>query len=243
MQPPCIIFFGSRGSGKSCLINEILGHYILPTNSTIGTRRPIIIRCHRRPAAYWQNGQYYDLYAEFLHRPNLKFCGQDAIRQEIIDETYRITGNDTAICSLNICLDIYGCNFDDVMFVDLPGLSDAILPGQSSDTDQQLKKIVLEYACRIDTIRVAVYTPDENIESSSTTWVINKIKDEQNVIRVINKAESHARNIDWHYISRNCRNREVIDLFESIVDKMHFSTPEGWELKQSLQIRIDHCKK
>lgn len=63
------------------------------------------------------------LIREFLHLPGTKFFNFAEIREEIIRETERLTGNNKGISSKSINLRIYSPFVLNLTMVDLPGIT------------------------------------------------------------------------------------------------------------------------
>ncbi|KAI4369830.1 hypothetical protein MLD38_018233 [Melastoma candidum] len=66
-------------SGKSSVLESVVGKDFLPRGSGIVTRRPLVLQLHRI-----DEGKEY---AEFMHQPHKRFTDFAAVRQEISDET------------------------------------------------------------------------------------------------------------------------------------------------------------
>ncbi|XP_061357077.1 dynamin-related protein 12A isoform X3 [Gastrolobium bilobum] len=96
---PSIAVVGGQSSGKSSVLESIVGKDFLPRGSGIVTRRPLVLQLHKI-----DEGREY---AEFMHLPRKKFPDFAAVRQEIADETDRETGRTKGISSVPIHLSIY----------------------------------------------------------------------------------------------------------------------------------------
>ncbi|GFY90211.1 DYNAMIN-like 1B [Actinidia rufa] len=99
---PSIAVVGGQSSGKSSVLESIVGKDFLPRGSGIVTRRPLVLQLHRI-----DEGREY---AEFMHLPRKKFTDFAAVRKEIADETDRETGRTKQISSVPIHLSIYSPN-------------------------------------------------------------------------------------------------------------------------------------
>ena len=74
---PQIAVVGSQSSGKSSVLEALVGRDFLPRGSNIVTRRPLILQLVKtQPAA----GQYAE-WGEFLHAQGKRFYDFDRIRQ------------------------------------------------------------------------------------------------------------------------------------------------------------------
>ncbi|PKA48405.1 Dynamin-related protein 12A [Apostasia shenzhenica] len=99
---PSIAVVGGQSSGKSSVLESIVGKDFLPRGSGIVTRRPLVLQLHKI-----DEGREY---AEFLHLPRKKFTDFALVRKEIQDETDRETGRTKQISSVPIHLSIYSPN-------------------------------------------------------------------------------------------------------------------------------------
>lgn len=141
---PQIVVVGSQSSGKSSVLETIVGRDFLPRGSGIVTRRPLILQLIHTPArgdGPSMTGGYqvhqqdlptpsppYTEYAEFLHL-NRRFTDFDEIRREIEAETFRVAGQNKGVSKLPINLKIYGPGVLNLTLVDLPGLTKVSRPG------------------------------------------------------------------------------------------------------------------
>ncbi|CAL5382646.1 unnamed protein product [Camellia sinensis] len=105
-------------SGKSSMLESVVGKDFLPRGSGIVTRHPLVLQLHRI-----DEGREY---AEFIHLPKKKFTDLAAVRKEIADETDRET-------VVNLTL------------IDLPGLTKVAIDGQSESIVQDIENMVRSY--------------------------------------------------------------------------------------------------
>lgn len=123
---PQIVVVGGQSSGKSSVLEALVGRSFLPRGTGIVTRRPLVLQLYNTnncdptevteavppDAAEW---------GVFLHKPDQTFSNFDRIRQEIVDETDRLTGGNKGIDSKPIHLKIFSPNVLALTLVDLPG--------------------------------------------------------------------------------------------------------------------------
>ncbi|RYR54666.1 hypothetical protein Ahy_A06g029976 isoform A [Arachis hypogaea] len=100
---PSVAVVGGQSSGKSSVLESIVGRDFLPRGSGIVTRRPLVLQLHKLEGGSQE-------YAEFLHLPRRKFTDFSLVRQEIQDETDRVTGKTKQISPIPIHLSIYSPN-------------------------------------------------------------------------------------------------------------------------------------
>jgi hypothetical protein len=99
---PTVVVVGGQSSGKSSVLESIVGRDFLPRGSGIVTRRPLVLQLHKTDDKVE--------YAEFLHLPKKKFTDFAAVRREISEETDRITGRTRQISPVPIHLSVYSSN-------------------------------------------------------------------------------------------------------------------------------------
>lgn len=133
---PQITVLGSQSSGKSSVLENIVGRDFLPRGTGIVTRRPLVLQLINRPAGgkVLQNGDKptpgadgndtnANEWGEFLHLPGEKFHDFQKIREEIVRDTELKTGKNAGISPQPINLRIYSPNVLTLTLVDLPGLT------------------------------------------------------------------------------------------------------------------------
>jgi hypothetical protein len=99
---PTVVVVGGQSSGKSSVLESIVGRDFLPRGSGIVTRRPLVLQLHKTDDKVE--------YAEFLHLPKKRFTDFGAVRREISEETDRITGRTRQISPVPIHLSVYSSN-------------------------------------------------------------------------------------------------------------------------------------
>lgn len=131
------VVVGSQSSGKSSVLENIVGKDFLPRGSGIVTRRPLILQLINVPSERDdkpENDEVHiphtpasvggqDEWAEFLHMPSRKFRDFQDVKREIENETARIAGSNKGINRQPINLKIYSPHVLTLTLVDLPGLT------------------------------------------------------------------------------------------------------------------------
>ena len=89
IELPQIVVVGAQSTGKSSVLESIVGRDFLPRGSGIVTRCPLVLQLRR--IAKVEAGQIDQVkeYGEFLHSPENRFYDFDKIKQEIVDQTER----------------------------------------------------------------------------------------------------------------------------------------------------------
>ncbi|KAD3641450.1 hypothetical protein E3N88_30674 [Mikania micrantha] len=155
---PSIAVVGGQSSGKSSVLESVVGKDFLPRGSGIVTRRPLVLQLHKI-----DKGKEY---AEFLHRQSEKFYDFVAVRKEISDETDRETGQTKQISSVPIHLSIYSPNVVNLTLVDLPGLTKVAVDGQSEGIVQEIENMVRAYIQKPNCIILAISPANQDLATS-----------------------------------------------------------------------------
>ena len=77
VELPVVAVVGSQSSGKSSVLEALVGRDFLPRGSDICTRRPLLLQLVKI------DDKDGDEYGEFKHLPGKKFANFDEIRGEI----------------------------------------------------------------------------------------------------------------------------------------------------------------
>ncbi|KAH9084930.1 hypothetical protein Ae201684P_002162 [Aphanomyces euteiches] len=116
---PQIVVVGSQSSGKSSVLENIVGKDFLPRGSGIVTRRPLVLQLYNTDGGVTKDEEW----GEFNHLPNQKFHDFKKIREEIEKETDRMTGKNKGISNKPITLKVFSPFVLNLTLVDLPGPS------------------------------------------------------------------------------------------------------------------------
>ncbi|SPN97257.1 probable VpsA protein [Cephalotrichum gorgonifer] len=196
---PQIVVVGSQSSGKSSVLENIVGRDFLPRGSGIVTRRPLILQLINRPAT--QNGDdkvdgttdsaaNHDEWGEFLHIPGEKFYDFNKIRDEIDRETAAKVGRNAGISAAPINLRIYSPNVLNLTLVDLPGLTRVPVGDQPRDIERQIRDMVLKYISKPNAIILAVTAANVDLANSDGLKLGREVDPEgQRTIGVLTKVD------------------------------------------------------
>ncbi|KAH7576147.1 hypothetical protein ACOSP7_003732 [Xanthoceras sorbifolium] len=156
---PSVAVVGGQSSGKSSVLESIVGRDFLPRGSGIVTRRPLVLQLHKTEEGSQE-------YAEFLHLPRRKFTDFAQVRKEIADETDRVTGKTKQISPIPIHLSIYSPNVVNLTLIDLPGLTKVAVEGQSDTIVQDIESMVRSYVEKPNSIILAISPANQDIATS-----------------------------------------------------------------------------
>ncbi|KAJ5649271.1 Vacuolar protein sorting-associated protein 1 [Penicillium longicatenatum] len=197
---PQIAVVGSQSSGKSSVLENIVGRDFLPRGSGIVTRRPLILQLINKAATTQSNGDgklettdsesNVDEYGEFLHLPGEKFFDFNKIREEIVRETETKVGKNAGISPVPINLRIYSPNVLTLTLVDLPGLTKVPVGDQPKDIERQIKDMVLKYISKPNAIILAVTSANQDLANSDGLKLAREVDPEgQRTIGVLSKVD------------------------------------------------------
>jgi len=208
---PQIICIGAQSSGKSSIIESIIGKDFLPKGSGIVTRRPLILQLI--------NQKEGEDYCEFFLKPNEKIKDFSKVTKEIISQTEKIAGKEKLISDKPIIMKIFSSKLIDLTLVDLPGLVKVPLKGQPDNIDSQIKKIVLDFISNSNSIILAITPSNVDISNSDslkiarevdpyftrTLGVISKVDLVENYLEFVNIIKNNVYPLKYGYIGVICR--------------------------------------
>ncbi|KAI9787328.1 MAG: vacuolar protein sorting-associated protein 1 [Peltula sp. TS41687] len=199
---PQIVVVGSQSSGKSSVLENIVGRDFLPRGTGIVTRRPLVLQLINRPSSKPQangvteeikttdNESNPDEWGEFLHIPGQKFYDFNKIREEIVRETEAKTGRNAGISPAPINLRIYSPNVLTLTLVDLPGLTKVPVGDQPKDIERQIREMVLKQISKSNAIVLAVTAANTDLANSDGLNLAREVDPEgQRTIGVLTKVD------------------------------------------------------
>jgi len=181
---PQIVVVGGQSSGKSSVLEAIVGRSFLPRGHGIVTRRPLILQLYNTATnpvdslsdeeEYPQeeenvdpnNDALHEDWGEFLHLPGRKYYDFREIRTEIIRETERLTGNNKGIHPTPIHLKVYSPKVLALTLVDLPGMAKVAVGDQPDDIEDQIREMSLHYISNPNAIILAVTSANTDLANS-----------------------------------------------------------------------------
>ena len=174
------VVVGSQSSGKSSVLENIVGRDFLPRGSGIVTRRPLILQLINLPSERDDKPENDEVHvphtaasvagqgewAEFHHTPGQKFRDFAEVKREIENETARIAGSNKGINRQPINLKIYSPHVLSLTLVDLPGLTKVPIGDQPSDIEKQTRNLISEYIAKPNSVILAVSPANVDIVNS-----------------------------------------------------------------------------
>ncbi|CAN6458982.1 unnamed protein product [Victoria cruziana] len=191
---PQVAVVGSQSSGKSSVLEALVGRDFLPRGSDICTRRPLVLQLvhlPRRPDA-----EVYE-WGEFLHLPGKRFTDFSAIRREIQAETEKEAGSNKGVSDKQIRLKVFSPNVLNITLVDLPGITKVPVGDQPSDIEARIRTMILSYI-KHETCIILAVTPANSDLANSDALQMARIADPDGsrTIGVITKLDIMDRGTD-----------------------------------------------
>ncbi|PRQ57019.1 putative dynamin central domain, dynamin, GTPase domain, GTPase effector domain, Dynamin superfamily [Rosa chinensis] len=165
---PSVAVVGGQSSGKSSVLESIVGRDFLPRGSGIVTRRPLVLQLHKTDEGTQE-------YAEFLHLSKRRFTDFSAVRKEIQDETDRVTGRSKMISPVPIHLSIYSPNVVNLTLIDLPGLTKVAVEGQPESIVEDIENMVRSYVEKPNSIILAISPANQDIATSDAIKLAREV--------------------------------------------------------------------
>ncbi|KAL3737847.1 hypothetical protein ACJRO7_019385 [Eucalyptus globulus] len=165
---PSVAVVGGQSSGKSSVLESIVGRDFLPRGSGIVTRRPLVLQLHKTESGIQE-------YAEFLHLPKRRFTDFSMVRNEIQDETDRLTGKSKQISPIPIHLSIFSPNVVNLTLIDLPGLTKVAVEGQPESIVHDIETMVRSYVEKPNCIILAITPANQDIATSDSIKLAREV--------------------------------------------------------------------
>ena len=158
---PQIVVVGGQSSGKSSVLESIVGRDFLPRGAGICTRRPLVLQLHGAPASEVAS-------ARFLHKPKTVFTDFHEVRAEIERETDRSlqSKGSKAVSAEPIMLSIRAANAPSLTLVDMPGLTKVATADQPASVVTDIERMAKKFIVSENVVIVAVSAANADIATS-----------------------------------------------------------------------------
>jgi GTPase SAR1 family protein len=168
---PQIVVVGGQSSGKSSVLEAIVGRDFLPRGAGICTRRPLVLQLHGAPASEVAS-------ARFLHKPKTVFSDFNEVRLEIERETDRSLqskGHKKAVSAEPIMLSIRAAGAPSLTLVDMPGLTKVATADQPASTVADIETMAKKFIVSKNVVIVAVSAANADIATSDGVRVAKEV--------------------------------------------------------------------
>lgn len=192
---PRICVVGTQSSGKSSVLESIVGLDFLPRGEGVVTRRPIEFRLihindDNTEVKHW---------AVFENDKHKKYTDFSDVRNRINELTDEMAGRNKGIIDEPIVLNIYSTSCPDLSLIDLPGITR--VPLKNSDQTDDIERLTREMAFRYvkdpRTIILAVLPANADMSTSDALQIARKVDPKGlRTIGVITKIDLMDRGVD-----------------------------------------------
>lgn len=231
---PQIVVIGSQSSGKSSVLENIVGRDFLPRGSGIVTRRPLVLQLINLSIDGNSKDSPMEEWGEFLHKPNEAFYDFAEIKKEIERETDRETGSNKGISRRPINLKVYSPHVLNLSLVDLPGITRVPVGDQPTDIEKQIKDMALSFITKKNAIIVAVTAANTDLANSDALQLAKQVDPEGlRTIGVITKIDLMDKGTN----AMDVLTGRVIPLklgFIGVINRSQQDIIEGKEIRNSL---------
>lgn len=163
LKLPSIVVIGSQSSGKSSVLEAIVGHEFLPKGDNMVTRRPIELTLVHTPADSRSGGPTE--YGVFPGLGNQKVTSFNAIQKQLTDLNMAVPSS-IAVSSDPIHLRIHSPHVPDLTLVDLPGYIQLASMDQPEELKEKISALCDKYIQEPNII-LAVCAADVDLANSS----------------------------------------------------------------------------
>ncbi|CAL5017422.1 unnamed protein product [Urochloa decumbens] len=228
LELPQVAAIGGQSSGKSSVLEALVGRDFLPRGPDICTRRPLVLQLVRHSAP--------EEWGEFLHAPGRRFHDFEQIKREIQLETDKEAGDNKGVSEKQIRLKIFSPNVLDITLVDLPGITRVPVGDQPSDIESRIRTMIMQYIKHPSCIILAVSPANADLANSDALQLARLADpDGSRTIGVITKLDIMDRGTDARnfllgnviplklgYVGVVNRSQEDINFNRSVKDALAF---------------------
>ncbi|KCZ79616.1 hypothetical protein H312_02989 [Anncaliia algerae PRA339] len=187
---PQIVVIGSQSSGKTSVLENIVGRDFLPRGTGIVTRRPLILQLIYRKDATEE-------YCEFNHLPTKIFTNFEEVKKEILEETSRILKSKNDVCDIPITLKLYSSKVLTLTLVDLPGLIKVPAQDQPKNIVLRIEEMCRKFVTNKNAIILAVSSANIDISNSDSLHLARSVDPNYNrTIGVLTKLDLMDKGTD-----------------------------------------------
>ena len=167
---PRICSLGTQSSGKSSVLESIVGLDFLPRGDGVVTRRPLELRlCHINHGEPW---------AVFEEVKGEKFTDFNKVRETIESLTDKVCVGEKNIVDQPIVLNVYSQTCPDLTLVDLPGVTRVPVGKQPKNIEEITKNMAKRYVSDPLTIILCVIAANSDIATSDGLKLAKEIDTE-----------------------------------------------------------------
>ncbi|KAI1746264.1 mitochondrial dynamin GTPase [Xylaria scruposa] len=155
---PSIVVIGSQSSGKSSVLEAIVGHEFLPKGSNMVTRRPIELTLINTPDSRAEYGEFPDL--------GLGKISDFSSIQRTLTELNQAVSEAQCVSDDPIRLSISSPNVPDLSLIDLPGYIQVVGQNQPLELKQKISELCDKYI-QAPNVILAISAADVDLANST----------------------------------------------------------------------------
>jgi len=155
---PSIVVIGSQSSGKSSVLEAVVGHEFLPKGTNMVTRRPIELTLVNTPESKAEYGEFPDL--------GLRRITDFTSIQRTLTELNLAVPESECVSDDPIHLTIYSPNVPDLSLIDLPGYIQIIGENQPPELRKKISELCDKYI-QAPNVILAISAADVDLANST----------------------------------------------------------------------------
>ncbi|CAA6671022.1 unnamed protein product [Spirodela intermedia] len=167
---PQVAVIGSQSSGKSSVLESLVGRDFLPAGMTSARDAPLscnsctLLRRQKPPRA--RSGGSSSIGRGSGSRISPRYVGKSRCGSRFLIETEREAGTNQGISDKQIRLKIFSPNVLDITLVDLPGITKVPVGNQPSDIELRIRTMIISYIKHETCIILAVSPANSDLANS-----------------------------------------------------------------------------
>ncbi|TQS33830.1 hypothetical protein Golomagni_05812, partial [Golovinomyces magnicellulatus] len=155
---PSIVVIGSQSSGKSSVLEAVVGHEFLPKGGNMVTRRPIELTLVNTPGSAEEYGEFPDL--------GLRRITDFTSIQRTLTELNLAVPDSECVSDDPIHLTVYSPNVPDLSLIDLPGYIQVVGQNQPLELKQKISELCDKYI-QAPNVILAISAADVDLANST----------------------------------------------------------------------------
>ncbi|KAM0276001.1 hypothetical protein ACHAQH_007171 [Verticillium albo-atrum] len=155
---PSIVVIGSQSSGKSSVLEALVGHEFLPKGSNMVTRRPIELTLVNTPDSAAEYGEFPDL--------GLRRITDFSSIQRTLTELNLAVPDSECVSDDPIHLTVYSPHVPDLSLIDLPGYIQVVGHDQPLELKQRISELCDKYI-QAPNVILAISAADVDLANST----------------------------------------------------------------------------
>lgn len=177
---PQIVVVGTQNSGKSSVLESLIGKSFLPKGIGIVTRVPLILQITKHSRQDYDEflkktgNALADEWAIISDKPDEILVDFDAVQNEIERRTHQIADNNKCLIHEKIVLKVY-THLYNLTFVDLPGMTTISVDDQQQDFEQYVVELILHYVEQPNSIILVIISANEDFYTNKGLIIARKM--------------------------------------------------------------------